>query len=384
MPEYFVNQLREGTGQVADSLRLPSAAEVRDRGERRGRRRRLGTVSATMSAVLFVGGVVFGVTRPDTEPTARSQAAAGAAGEAGVPSAVATEAPVNGPVAITANTAAIGGSVGLHLVPPAEYAAATANKVQLTIDNPGAARQVIVEFKSTQTKAVYWVEPCDSGADGGCSTVSYAENPLKVAKSSLSSTPGVTAFDLALPAGTSTYSAWVDLPAGMTSYTVLVLEGSTVLGQTSSGPIGNGFPALSDVGSGTVTVVRGGPAVEFDTKITNDTSASYVDIGSFTTLSCKAGQSTATLPQSSYTLQWYTGAGWAAVGPIRALGQFSFEINPGETTTTRFRLALKTSLPADVTSCQVTQLVSATTTFTPPYYEVNAPKSQTTVDIEVR
>lgn len=376
MPEYFATQLRDGTAQVAESLTPASAADVRGQGDRRARRRRIGTVSATMSAVLIIAGVAFGLVGQSNPHTVRPDVAHAATGTA---KAAATA------TATTSTSAVTGGSVDVHLTPPAQYAATTANKVQLTIDNPGPARQVIVEFKSSQTRALYWVEACDSSAGGGCNTATYAANPLKVSKSALSNEPGVAAFDLALPSGTSTYNAWVDLPSGMTSYTVYVLEGtSTVLGQTPSGPIGHSFPALSVVGNGTVTVTRGGSAVEFDTKLNNSTAASYVDMFSFTTFTCKAGQSTVTVPQTAYKLQWYSGAEWSTVGPVKELGQFSYELSPGEITTLRFRLTLKTSLPSDVTSCQVKQLVSPTDTWTPPYYDPSAPNAQTTVDIVVK
>ena len=377
MPEYFKTQLRDGTAQVAESLALPSAALVRGHGERRARRRRIGAVSATVSAALVVGGVAFGVARQDSPHATRPSVAAAV-----------SNAPTNsahtGPSAVGTTSSGTGGSVGVHLSPPAQYAAATENKVGLTIDNSGPARQVVVEFKSTQTNALYWVEPCDSSVGGGCNKNAYADNPLKVAKGAESEVPGVAAFDLALPAGTSSYTAWVGLPAGVTSYTVLVLEGTTVLGQSSSGPINHGFPTLSAVGQGTVTIVRGGSAVEFDTKITDNTSASYVDLFSFTTLSCKAGQSTVTLPQGSYTLKWGTGADWQSVGPVKALGQFSYELSPGQSTTTRFRLALSSSLPSDVTSCQVTQVASASDTWTAPYYDRSAPNARIVVDFDVR
>lgn len=376
MPEYFATQLRDGTAQVTEFLALASAADVRGQGERRARRRRIEAVAATMSAVLLIGGVAFGVAGQNNPQTIRPSVAHGATGTSTAKAAA---------EATATSSAVTGGSVDVHLTPPAQYAATTANKVRLTIDNPGPARQVVVEFKSTQTKALYWVEACDSSAGGGCNKMSLAENPLKVSKSALSNEPGVAAFDLALPSGTSTYNAWVNLQSGMTSYAVYVLDGaSTVLGQTSSGTIAHSFPTLSVVGDSTVTVTRGGSAVEFDTKLTNSTSASYVDMFSYTTLSCKAGQSTVTVPQTAYELQWYSGAEWSTVGPIKALGQFSYQISAGETTTVRFRLAVKTSLPSDVTSCQVTQLVTPTNTWTPPYYDASAPHAQTTVDIDVR
>ena len=370
MPEYFATQLREGTGQVAESLALPTAAQVRRLGETRVRRRRFAAVAATMSAVLLVGGVAFGVSRPDAAATNRAAAAA-------------ARASANPPIATATTSAATGGAVGVRLTPPAEYAASTSNKVELTIDNPGSARQVVVEFKATQTKSLYWVEPCDNSVGGGCNKTDYADNPLKVAKGALSSTPGVAAFDLALPTGINTYTAYVDLPAGVTSYSVLVLDGATVLGETSSGPISHGFPTLDVVGPTTRKITPGGAAVEFDTKLTDDTSASYIDIFSFTTLTCGNGTVATTIPQSSYTLEWYTGANWAAVGPTRALGQFSYAITPDETDTTRFRLAFTASLPIDITSCQVTQLVSATDTWTAPYYDASAPRSQTAVGFSI-
>lgn len=369
MPEYFATQLREGTGQVAESLALPTAAQVRRQGEARGRRRRFAAVAATMSAVLLVGGVAFGVSRPDVAATNRAAAA--------------SRASANAPIATATMSAASGGAVGVRLTPPAEYAASTSNKVELTIDNPGSARQVVVEFKATQTKSLYWVEPCDNSVGGGCNKTDYADNPLKVAKGALSSTPGIAAFDLALPTGISTYTAFVDLPAGVTSYSVLVLDGATVLGETSSGPISHGFPTLDVVGPTIRKITPGGAAVEFDTKLTDDTSASYIDIFSFTTLTCGNGPVATTIPQSSYTLEWYTGANWAAVGPTKALGQFSYAIAPGETTTTRFRLAFTTALPYAITSCRVTQLVSATDTWTAPYYDESAPRSQTAVGFSI-
>ncbi|WP_034264701.1 hypothetical protein [Actinospica robiniae] len=368
MPEYFAIQLRDGTGQVAESFAFPTASEVRGHGDRQARRRRIATVSATMSAVLLISGVAFGVTRRAPAPASLPNAAAAS----------------SGPQSTGTTPAATGESVGVRLIPPAQYAAGTANKIELTIDNPGTARPVIVEFKSPQTKSVYWVEPCDNSSNFSCDAAAYADNPLKKPKNFLSSTPGVTAFNLALPAGISTYTAWVDPPAGVSSYTVLVLEGSTVLGQTSSGPISRGFPTLSVVGRSTMTVVRGGSAVEFDTKLTDDTSGSYILLPSFTSLSCMAGQSPVTLPQGSYTLQWYTGASWAAVGEPRMNGQFSYEIKPREATTDRFRLALENSLPADVTSCRVTQVVSSTSTPTPPFYVASDSTAQTAVNFDVK
>lgn len=366
MPEYFKTELRDGTAQVTDSLALPSAALVREHGERRARRHRIAAVSATVSVALIVGAT-FAVARQDGSAPRQNAATAVS----------------HTPTAGTASSAPVGGSVAVHLNPPAQYAATSANKVGLTIDNPGPARQVVVEFKSAQTKALYWVEPCDSSVGGGCTKQGYADSPLKVAAGPVSATPGVAAFDLALPTGTSNYTVWVDLPAGMTSYSVLVLEGGTVLSETPSGPISHGFPTLSAVDQGTVTLARGGTAVELDTKLTNDTSASYIDLFSFTSLSCKSGQSTVTVPQGSYTLEWYTGMNWRAVGPVKELGQFSFDLNAGQSSTTRYRLALKSSLPSDVTSCRLTQVVSATDTSTAPYYDESAPYARVVADIDV-
>lgn len=377
MPEYFTAQLRAGSAQLAESLGAPSAAEVRGHGERRARRRRISTVSAAMSAVLAISGVAFGIAGRSGPHASRPNAVVGVTGT-----------PANSPrtepgVAVT-TPSAVAGAIGVHLSPPAQYATTTANKVGLTIVNPGPARQVVVEFRSTQTKALYWVEPCDSGAGGGCNPNAYADNPLKVSKSSLSAIPGVAAFDLALPAGASSYTAWVSLPAGVTSYTVLVLEGGSVLGQSPSGPINYGFPIVRAASQGAVTIVRGGAAVEFDTETDNDTSGSYVDLMSFITFACKAGQSTVAVPQSSYVLEWYTGVSWLAIGPVKELGHFSYDMQPGQKATARFRLALESSLPAEVTSCQVTQVISATDTWTAPYYDVSAPNARAVVDFDVR
>lgn len=375
MPEYFKTQLLDGTTRVADSLTLPSAADVRGHSERRVRRRRIAGVSATLSVALLVCGVAFAFAQQNDARA--SQPLGGAASH--VPTR-----PAGAEASATEARSGAAGPVSVQLTPPAEYAAATANEVRLTIANAGAAGQVVVEFKSTQTRALYWVEPCDSSAGGGCNDTSYAENPLKVAHNPLSGVPGVSAFDLAPPAGTSSYTAWVDLPSGVTSYTVAVLDGAKVLGQTVSGPIARDFPTVAAAGPSTMTITRGGSAVPFQTDIVDSTSGSYIDMFSFTTFSCMAGQSTVTLPQGSYTLQWYDGGGWAAVGPVKELGQFSYELSPNQTRTTRFRLRLSSSLPANVTSCQVTQLITPSTAGSAPYYDVHAPNARTVVSFVVR
>jgi hypothetical protein len=90
-----------------------------------------------------------------------------------------------------------------------------------------------------------------------------------------------------------------------------------------------------------------------------------------------------TLPQGAYTLDWSSGTNWQAVGNLQYPCQFGYAMSTGESTTTRFRLALTDSLPSDVTDCQVTQLVSASLQTAPPYYDQSDPTAQTVVDFSV-
>ncbi len=374
MPDYFESELRSGTAQVVETFTPSSAEHVRARSARRTRQHRAGAVVL----VLVVGGTAFGVSRPlfghSTGPT-------GAAGAANVATSLSSAA--SSPRATASPSSGGGGAVSVELAPPAQYGAATSNKVELTIDNAGAARHVVVEFDAAGSKSLYWVEPCDSGVGGGCSTQSYADNPLKVAKDAGPDRPGVVSFDLALPAGTSRYTAYVDPPTGISSYTMRVLEGKTVLAQTGPEPVSYDYPKLSAVSQSSTKLVRGGSRVDFSTQIEDQTAASYVDMASLTTVTCKAGNTVVTVPNDAYTLEWYTGVNWAQVGAPKEIGQFSYELTSGESTTTRFRLSVSDSMPAEVTSCQVTQVVSASITGTPPYYDRAAPYTQTTLDFSV-
>jgi hypothetical protein len=169
------------------------------------------------------------------------------------------------------------------------------------------------------------------------------------------------------------------------SYEVRVLDGTTVLGQAASGPIDDDFPTLNVSSRSATSVARGGASVEFTTTVDNLTSTSYVDLFSFTTLSCSSGENAVQIAQDAYTLDWYTGgAGWSPVGPVKELGQFSYQLSPGESTTTQFRLAFKDSLPGAVTSCQVTQLVSASDTGSAPFYDTSAPDARAVTTFTVR
>lgn len=378
MPEYFESQLREGSARMADALDVPSAAEVRGRSDHRARRRRSGAVVLTVAAVLAVGGAAFGIAGQDGRGPAPSADRA-----AGPSDASADASHAASPTAGTAS-AAPAVPVALRLNPPSRYAAATANKVGLTITNPGAARKVVVEFLATGTDAQYWVEGCDSGVDGGCTPQAEQSNPLQQARGKGVSAPGVVEFDLALPAGTSSYTAYVTPPAGVNSYVVRVLEGRTVLGQAASGPLDYGFPSLVVASQASRSIARGGSSVEFDTTVDDTTSTSYVNMFSFVIVSCTAGNATVQVPQGAYTLDWYPGISWQAVGPLRELGQFGYALNSGQSTTTRFRLSLSESLPSSVTSCQVTQVISASDTSTAPFYDTSAPSAQATVTFEVR
>jgi hypothetical protein len=370
VPEFFTTQLQEGSTQVSEQFSLPSPAEVRSRSEHRVRRRRAQVAGASVAVVLVMSGAAFGLARQ----SGSSAAAAGATTPATVSPRPQATSTVSAPAAA---------SVTVRLDPPAQYAGTTANRVGLTIANPGPARNVAIEFSAAQTQARYWVESCDSSVDGGCSSGAIAANPLKVAKGADAEAPGVVKFDLALPTGTTAYTVWVSPPNGVTSYTASVLDGTEVLGQTGSGQIGHSsFPTLTTLSQSPMAIHRGGSAVEFDTKVTDDTTASYVNLFSFTTLTCNAGQNTMTVPQSSYTLEWNAGADWQAIGPSQ-LGQISFQLTPGEASTTQFRLALSDSLPSDVTNCQIKQLVSATDMQSAPYYDTTAPNAQTTVDFTV-
>ncbi|MBR7839133.1 hypothetical protein KDL01_38075 [Actinospica durhamensis] len=371
MPDYFESELRSGTAQVVETFTPPTAEHVRARAAQRTRQHRAGA----LALVLVLGGTAFGASRPLFERSTGPAAASGTTATsrpAATSSAHATASPSNAD-----------GAVSVRLAPPARYGAATSNKVVLTIENAGAARHVVVEFDAAGTKSLYWVEPCDSGVGGGCSPTSYAANPLKVAKDVGPGRPGVVSFDLALPAGTSEYDAYVDPPTGISSYTTRVLDGKTVLAQTGPERISYDYPKLSTVSQSSTKVARGGPSVDFSTLIADQTAASYVDMASLTSVVCKAGSTVVTVPADAYTLEWYTGANWAAVGPVKAVGQFSYELTPGESSTTRFRLSVSDSMPSEVTGCQVTQVVSASITWTPPYYDRAAPYAQTTLDFTV-
>lgn len=367
MSESFETRLRDGTAQVTASFTPPSAAAVRAYSGQRARRRTTGTVALAACAVLLVGGAVLGLDQQRN-------------GHSGVPHAsagVPTTSPSGSP------TQPGKGSVSIRLSEPALYAAATANKVGLTFSNSGPARHVVVQFDAPGSDSLYWVEPCDSGAGSGCSPQQYQDNPLRVATDQGSPRPGFVDFDLALPAGTSSYTVWVDPPGGVTSYRMFVLHGTTVLGLGVSGQIHYAFPTLTTASQGSTTLVRGGAAVEFGTEVTDATTTSYVNLSSYTSVSCKAGQSSVTLPQGAYTLQWSAGKSWQNVGNLQYNGQFGYSMSPGQSTTTRFRLALTDSLPSDVTSCQVTQLVSATPQTAPPYYDQSDPTAHTVVNFSV-
>lgn len=375
MPDFFETELRTGTAQTVDSFTPPSAAAVRKHSETRTWRRRAGAIAL----VLVMGGAAFGFTRPgpghSSAPTGPTTVAATTPSPRGTtPSPRSTTPPPDGE-----------GTLHVQLTPPARYAAATSNKVLLTVGNNGPARQVLVEFAAPGSDSHYWVEPCDSGIGGGCSAQSYTDNPLKVPTDPKLNAPGVVYFDLALPTGTSSYSAWVNPPTGLTSYTVRVLDGTTVLAQAGPESIDYGyvFPVLSKMSQGSTKLVRGGPAVEFTTEVDDRTAAAYVDLASFTTLSCEAGTTAVQVPQDAYTLEWYAGLSWQKVGAPKAPGQFGYDLKAGQSTSTRFRLSVSDAMPADVTGCRITQLVSASVTWTPPYYDQSAPSARTAVDFTV-
>lgn len=376
MPEFFETELRNGTAQVAGSFEPPSAEAVRRHAELRTRRRRVGAAVL----VLLVGGAAFGLTRPGFGHA--STPLGPVVVTSGSPTTLSSTSPSPGRTPSSPPTGNM--RLGVQLTAPASYAAATSNKVALSIDNPGPARNVLVEFLAPGTATPYWVSNCDTGV-GGCPSGSSHGNPLKVAQG-IKYAKGATDFDLALPAGTSSYNAWVDPPAGITSYSVLVLDGKTVLGQTAPEPVelGDTFPDLSTTSQDSKTLARGGPTVGFTTELDNRTAGSYVDLFSFITVSCEAGTTVVSVPQNAYTLEWYDGIGWANVGLPKLMGQFGYDPAAGQSTSTKFRISVSDAMPAGVTGCQVTQVVSASDTQTPPYYDQSSPKAQTVVDFTIK
>jgi hypothetical protein len=154
---------------------------VREHSARRARRRRTGAAALAAAAVLVVGGAAFGLDRQDS----------GHSSVPGMPTGVVTTSPSASPSPVGTTSQSAGeGSVTVRLSAPAQYAAATANKVELTIDNSGPARHVVVEFDAPGSRSLYWVEPCDSGVGGCCSTQTYQGNPLRVATGQGSARPG--------------------------------------------------------------------------------------------------------------------------------------------------------------------------------------------------
>jgi hypothetical protein len=379
VPEIFDATLREGTRQVAAALASPPAAELRELGERRARRRKARSIALCAAALLAVGGTtagVCGLRGPQAGPAA-SVAATKDTGPSHPATAAAT------------GSAAAAGPVQVSISGPAAYAAETANKVQVSIANPGPARAVIVEFDTTGTGIFEWTEGCDAGTDGGCSETNLSDNLLQLTQGALGKTTSqAVRFSLQLPHGTHTYQAWVNPPRNAGTFTVRVLDEQAVkvFGSAESPRIVTGFPTLKLISQASHSIARSGGYVEFSTTVANPTGGGYINLDQIGTVACFAGGSPVSVSSNDYSLQWFTGGGagsWTALVNGAAWQAMGYDLPAGESTTTKFRLRLSGSLSAEVTSCQVTLTVSNQTTSKAPYFDASQPKGQAVVDFTV-
>jgi hypothetical protein len=269
------------------------------------------------------------------------------------------------------------------------YAAETANKVQVTIANPGPARAVVVEFDTTGTGILEWVEGCDAGSDGGCSDTQLYGNALHITQGPLGKTTSqATRFSLQLPHGTSTYEAWVNPPRNASTFQVRVLDdkAAKVFGSAESSQITTAFPTLHLTSQASQSVSRGGGYTSFSTTVANPTGGGYINLNQVGTVSCFANGSPVEVSSSDYSLQWFTGGGagtWTTLVNGPAWQAMGYDLQAGKSTLTKFRLRLSDSLPAEVTSCQVTLTVSDVTTSKAPYYDASQPKGQVVIDFTV-
>lgn len=228
MPETIERELRAGTDRVISTFTPQSAAELRAHADRRSRRRRAGIATMSIVALAAAGTVFFNVdSHSATSPisTAASHTSSPAAAHS------------------SASTAAVGHYVTVALATPPVYSQDTANKVQVTITNPGPTRAVIVVLAVATSQSIGpWALPCDPGA-GACSTWSdYTSGPLKLSgwvtvNVDTPAAQRTVRYQLSLPTGTSSYSLWATLPSGARNFSVSVLDGTKQLARTVSDPI---------------------------------------------------------------------------------------------------------------------------------------------------
>lgn len=359
MPDTIETDLRAGTDRMVAGFTALPPDRLRERAERRTRRRRLlgAALSLTALTVLAGVGLTFGADQHH-----RAVPAAGAA------------APSSGPSAVA------GSGVTVRLDTPAVYSAQTGNRVRLTVTNPGPARAVVLAFAADgSTPAGWWVLPCDTGA-GSCSASNdYSSGPLTMAGVAA---PQICRFDLSLPTGTSTYTVWVTPPPAARDFSVTVTSGAAQLAQAMSSPVLTSFLTVAVAGQSSTTLTRGGTA-QFTTRIADPTAADYRGMTELVTVTCGTGPSEAVLPADAYTLEWMLDG-----QPNNLLGATGaplvyFDLNAGASVLETFRIGLLPTAPADLTSCRATMTVSGSTDAVAPYFDSSQPYVQATVNFAV-
>lgn len=380
MPEAFETVLREGTEQFLSAVDPPTAAQLRALGEGRARQRQIRGIAWCAAGLLAVGATAAGALRLHASGDASAAASTRSSHQHSA-----------APMHTAASAAEPTGPVGVSIQGPQSYAAQTANTVRVTLTNPEAQRAVIVEFDTTGTGIFEWAEGCDAGTDGGCTSTNLADNPLQLTQGALGETTAkATRFSLTLPTGTHTYEAWVNPPSGASTFSVRVLDdrAQKVFGSAQSAPIVTGFPQLSLTSQASTSIVRGGGYVEFSATVSNRTGGGYIDLSQLGEVTCSADGSPVSVSANDYALQWNTtGSGapsWANMVAGFGTGSMGYDLHAGESTTTRFRVKLKSSLPSQVTSCRVDLTVVNRVRTSPPYYTASDPQSHAIAEFTVR
>jgi hypothetical protein len=170
----------------------------------------------------------------------------------------------------------------------------------------------------------------------------------------------------------------VNPPRNASTFTVRVLDdkAARVFGSAQSARVTTEFVSQTLASPASKSISRGGGYVDFSATVSNPTGGGYIHLDQLGTVACSAHGSSVSVSSSDYSLEWYTGDSWMTLDNGAAWQAMSYDLQAGQSTTTKFRLGLSGSLSAQATNCVVTLTVSNVTFTNAPYYDKSQPYSQ--------
>jgi hypothetical protein len=186
----FDAELRRGSADFAASLSPPSASAVRDRGDRRRRRRVVGSTAVGAAVAVVAGSAV--VARADRDGDTPAAAGAGGSISATASKGVAAATPANSPIGATVSTSP---GIGAAPVP-----------VAVTIDNRGpavaiAAVEVVLSFPKRKAAGLLNSSAVVTSIDRFYAVKNMYERIAVLTQKAADGTVDVGVFSTRLPTG---------------------------------------------------------------------------------------------------------------------------------------------------------------------------------------